>query len=57
MASARGRGRGTREHTHGWSVGGGHLPSGPTEPPQPNKRLQATADSLRSCVAPAIGGA
>jgi len=23
----------------------------------PNKRLQATADSLRSCVAPAIGGA
>jgi len=25
--------------------------------PVPNKRLQATANSLRSCVAPAIGGA
>jgi hypothetical protein len=25
--------------------------------PQPNHRLQATANSLRSCVAPAIGGA
>ena len=36
---------------------GGSHGEGTVSRPGPNKRLQATANSLRSCLAPAIGSA
>jgi hypothetical protein len=46
---------GPRSTTRAGASMGEHLPGGPTEHPQPNHRVQATGNSLRSCFAPALG--